>query len=67
MWIATWSESLPRDSTAWLVLTGADGVAATVILPADLRITQIGLDYVLGIFQDTLGVQRIREYRVTAR
>ena len=54
------SEPGPR----WTVFA-SDGLRiGTVSTPADLIVTEIGDDYVLGIHSDELGVQTVRLYRL---
>jgi hypothetical protein len=62
VWVATYSDSAPSDSTVWLVIGSAAYAIGKAILPADFRITQIGRSYVLGIARDSLGVQRVQEF-----
>ena len=35
-----------------------------VALPEDLEVWEIGADYVLGVFDDALGVEHVRKYRL---
>ena len=37
----------------------------SVYLPEGLRVTQIGDDFVLGIWQDEPGVESVRQYALT--
>lgn len=49
----------PRE---WVVV-GDDGRAlGTVLVPAGLKLTQVGADFVLGLWEDSLGVWRVRRH-----
>jgi hypothetical protein len=53
------------STVSWAVL-GPDGaLRGDVTTPPGLEVTEIGGDYVLGIHQDDLGVQRVRLHRLT--
>lgn len=67
IWLAMYTELPSHDDAEWLVVDGDGTVAARTRLPRGLRITQIGTGYVLGISQDSLGVQRVREFRIEPR
>lgn len=50
---------MPRE---WVVI-GDDGRAlGTVLVPAGLKLTQVGADFVLGLWEDSLGVRRVRRH-----
>jgi hypothetical protein len=64
-WI--WAELFhpPYDMTSLWMLFDEDGVArGTLELPADLQVTDIGADYILGRWRDELGVEYVRRYRL---
>lgn len=55
----------PGDERRSWVVFSADGVLlGAVEVPADLEITEIGEDYVLGTARDELDVERVRLYRL---
>jgi hypothetical protein len=44
---------------------GSDGrMRGALELPADFTVSEIGADYVLGIWRDELDVQHVRLYRI---
>ncbi len=49
-------------SVAWTVFDHRGSMLGQVQLPVNLRITDIGDDYVLGVWPDDLGVERVRMY-----
>lgn len=55
-----WSDAAP----VWRVYTADGVVRATVRLPKGLAVQDIGDDYVMGLWQDDLGVEHIRAYRI---
>jgi hypothetical protein len=63
VWVRT-HPALQRGFAEWRVFD-EDGIAiARIALPASLRITQIGLDYLVGFITDDLGVHRVVEYEL---
>jgi hypothetical protein len=46
----------------WIALDESGGVLAQVETPKGLEIFQIGLDFIVGVTRDALGVQRIQRY-----
>ena len=53
----------PRDdSHAWSVFDAQGRLLGSVDMPEALRPTQIGRDYVLGVWRDELGVESVRLY-----
>ena len=56
-----------RRPVRWLVFgPGGEGVGS-VDMPPDLEVWQIGHDFVLGVWQDELGVEYVRRHAVTGR
>jgi len=52
----------PAEPTSWTVF-GADGAwLGSVATPAGLRIDEIGADYVLGVWRQAHGGERVRSY-----
>lgn len=49
----------PRN---WLVFSPAGALLGLVEVPAGLRVTEIGVDHVLGVSHDDMGVERIHRY-----
>lgn len=60
IWVARYSDD--STVTSWDVFAADGRLAGRVGLPPDFRPTQIGYSYVLGIRQDSLGVQSVVEY-----
>lgn len=60
-----WVQDYPTpnaSSVSWTVFDPQGGMLGQVPLPANFRPTDIGADYVLGVWTDDLGVERIRLY-----
>jgi hypothetical protein len=61
IWVRT-NPPLIRGFAEWRVYD-EDGVGlARIAIPASVRITQIGMRYLIGVTTDDLGVQRVVEY-----
>jgi len=52
------------DSARWSVYAPDGAPMATVTVPAEFQITQIGSDFVCGRWQDDVGVEHVRVYRL---
>ncbi|MBE0591258.1 MAG: hypothetical protein IH616_02520 [Gemmatimonadales bacterium] len=62
-----WVSEFPvpgADTVRWTVYSTEGRPIAQVSLPADLAITQIGADFVCGRWEDDLGVEHVRVYRL---
>jgi len=60
-----WVRELPPLSDGrqhWTVFDARGVMLGSVDLPEALRVTQVGDDFVLGIWQDELGVESVRQY-----
>ncbi len=60
-----WVRELPPSPDGrqrWTVFDAGGVMLGSVYLPEGLRVTQIGDDFVLGIWQDELGVESVRQY-----
>lgn len=53
--VATWP---------WTVFDGQGRMLGSVEMPADFRVTQIGEDFVLGLWRDDVDVEHVRRYRL---
>lgn len=64
LWVAAYRR--PRDAAApiWWVFDAGGELIATAAIPPRLRITDIGEGRVLGVERDSLGVERVRAYRL---
>ena len=51
-------------SWPWTVFDPEGRMLGTIALPADFRVTQIGDDFVLGLWRDDLDVEHVRLYRL---
>ncbi len=51
-------------SWPWTVFDPEGLMLGTIVLPADFRVTQIGDDFVLGLWRDDVGVEHVRLYRL---
>jgi hypothetical protein len=52
------------EQRSWRVFDREGFLIARVVTPAELRLLEIGDDYVLGVHQDDLHVERVRLYRL---
>ncbi|HEX7242214.1 MAG TPA: hypothetical protein VF263_18150, partial [Longimicrobiaceae bacterium] len=62
---AVWVREHPAgedDASAWTVFAPGGELLGSVSVPRDLRITDIGADYVLGVWTDDLDVPHVRLY-----
>jgi hypothetical protein len=59
--------SLGAATKSWLVFDPGGIWLGAISLPSNLRVTDIGPDYILGIYQDDLGVQSVRLYALDRR
>lgn len=60
-----WVQDYPSPGTtsvSWTVFDPRGAMLGQVALPANLRPTDIGRDYVLGVWADELGVEHVRMY-----
>jgi hypothetical protein len=66
MWVSVFNEdsSMPVQ---YVVLDGLANPIARAVIPADLRITEIGRDYVLGVRADGDGLQEVVLFRLVRR
>lgn len=53
---------LEGEDGVWRVFSPAGLLVARVVTPAQLRLHEIGSDYVLGVWRDDLGVESVRMY-----
>ena len=53
-----------NDPSLWMVFDSSGVAQGTVQLPADLEVHDIGRDYVLGRWRDSLRVEYVRRYRL---
>jgi hypothetical protein len=62
-----WVQEYDPDSDggpAWTVFDANGQMLGAVQLPADLRVTHIGSDFVLGVWRDDFDVEHVRMYEV---
>lgn len=59
--------SIGSATRSWLVFDAGGTWLGTVSVPGNLRITDIGRDYVLGVYRDDLDVQSVRLYTLDRR
>jgi hypothetical protein len=62
-----WSGGMPDDPAVenrWSVFDPEGKLLGDVITPTGLEISQIGRDWMLGMWTDTLGVQHVRLHRI---
>jgi len=63
----TRQSSVGSATRSWLVFDPGGIWLGTVSVPGSLRITDIGRDYVLGVYRDDLDVQSVRLYKLDRR
>ena len=66
LWVSEF-QAPGADSGHWTVYDQGGRPMALGVLPADLEVTQIGADFVCGRWQDDLGVEHVRVYRLVKR
>jgi hypothetical protein len=49
---------------AWTIFDSEGRMLGRISTPRDVRIFEIGADYLLGVAQDTLGIERVELYRL---
>ncbi len=54
----------PGGDTPWDVFDAEGRLLGTVTTPAGLRVTQIGADFVVGVWKDELDVAHVRVHRI---
>lgn len=55
----------PGDTVrTWIVLASSGEQLASLVVPRELRVYEVGVDYVLGRTRDDLGVERVRLYEL---
>jgi hypothetical protein len=59
--------SLGAATQSWLVFDPGGIWLGAISLPGNLRVTDIGSDYILGIYRDDLGVESVRLYGLDRR
>jgi hypothetical protein len=57
----------PNEPYRWSIFDRAGRWLGIVQTPTDFTVNEIGADYVLGVSQDSLGVQYVRMYRLEKR
>jgi hypothetical protein len=65
LWVKDYDVPWSDDPTTWRVFNSEGTMVAMVRLPHGLDVHDIGEDYVLGQWNDELGVEHIRGYRLT--
>jgi hypothetical protein len=61
---AIWDGAVPPGRRPWSVFDPTGRWLGTVEMPEGLRVTQIGPDYVVGVWQDSWDVSYVRVYRI---
>jgi hypothetical protein len=52
------------DSHTWTILSPGGAWLGNMETPAAMRVTEIGPDYVLGVWRDELGIEYVKQYRL---
>ncbi|MGD8727966.1 MAG: hypothetical protein PVH40_09990, partial [Gemmatimonadales bacterium] len=63
LWVReySWADGVRRE---WTVFDAAGHMLGTVTTPANFGITQIGTDFLLGVWEDELEVEHVRAYEL---
>ncbi|MFN0181053.1 MAG: hypothetical protein ACKVZ0_19780 [Gemmatimonadales bacterium] len=61
LWVRTF-DNFGTEAASWVIVTPRGTPIGFVAAPRPLRITEIGVDYVLGFSEDTDGVERVELY-----
>lgn len=62
LWVQRYQPSWLHEPTRWLVFDPDGHWVGNATTPPDLRITDIGRDYLLGVHRDTLGIEQVQLY-----
>lgn len=63
VWLQGW-RAADAATVSWTVLDAEGRWLGEVAMPHDLRVTDVGADYVLGVRRDEMEVERVEEYRL---
>ena len=63
LWV-TEGRALPEDSTVADVFDPAGKLLGSVALPAGFTISEVGHDYILGVWKDEDGLEHVRKYSI---
>jgi hypothetical protein len=63
LWVSRYAR-LPGESQTWDVYAPDGRFLSAVVMPAGGRVTDVGLDYVLGVWRDEFDVEQVRMYRL---
>lgn len=64
LWVEQYRPRYDQKGRTWLVFDVSGRLIRTAELPAGLRVTEIGDDYVVGVWRDTHGVERLRVHQL---
>jgi len=64
VWVAEYSRGHNDRSRTWTVFDSDGRMLGDVALKEDGRITEIGADYLMGVWYTELGVEQVRVYRL---
>lgn len=65
IWVRDWADE-SSSANRWIVFEPTGEVLGSVLTPADLEVTQIDTDLLLGSARDREGIEHVRAYRVAA-
>lgn len=60
LWVQEYAPPGSDDASTWWVFDQDGHLAATAVMPAGLTVTDVGEDWVLGIWRDEMDVQHVR-------
>jgi hypothetical protein len=66
LWVQDYAEAQEEESPHWAVFDAEGRFAGSVELPERFTPREIGIEYVLGVWQDEVDVQHVRLYRFEA-
>jgi hypothetical protein len=64
LWVRRYASPLEEETRRWDVYDPDGRQVARIEVPGNARLTEVGEDYVLGIFPDELDVERVQRFEV---
>jgi hypothetical protein len=61
LWVADFNPP-GDDNSAWTIFDPAGVLSGRVTTPRDFGILEVGVDYLLGVYRDELGVEYLHQY-----
>lgn len=64
-WVKPFRSPADSGPDHWIVLDGQGVALGRIEVPEDVELYDVGVDYVLGLWTDSLGVEHVRLWRLT--